>query len=85
MGNKDTSVVGIGLVIILIIAAMIAYGNHGYAGQTAVMNSLTLQKDVEIKKLVKQLKAKQQELDTIKAQLVTMSQKMDTVKTTVAQ
>ena len=62
MGKKNLIVIGIGLVI-LIFAVGIAYQNYEYAQQAKkqvdTLSAAIQQKNVEITKLTKEMKAKQ--------------------------
>lgn len=75
MGRKNLVVIGI-VLIILIVAVGIAYQNYEYAKlmkkQVNTLNGVIGQKDVEIAKLTKQIKAKQEELRIVKAELDTV-------------
>jgi peptidoglycan hydrolase CwlO-like protein len=72
MGKKKLIVIGIGLVI-LIITAGIAYQNYEYAKlareQVNTLNAVIQQKDIEISKLTKELKTKQDALSGVRAEL----------------
>lgn len=85
MKDKTNIVVGVGLVVIICIVALGAWGStectNLYAKTTNAVDSLIVwQRDVEIKKLVKQLKAKQTELDNARAELASVNAKINNVK-----
>ncbi|MCX5668922.1 MAG: hypothetical protein NTX89_02210 [Candidatus Omnitrophica bacterium] len=72
MRKKNLIVIGTGLVI-LIIAAGIAYQNYEYAKQAReevnTLNAVIQQKDIKIAKLNKEIKAKQDELGGVRVEL----------------
>jgi septal ring factor EnvC (AmiA/AmiB activator) len=83
MVKKSTIAMGIGLVV-LIIAAGIAYQNYEYAQlskkQVEALSSVIQQKDVEIAKLTKTVKTKQDELGTVKLELDKVKKTLDEAK-----
>lgn len=88
MKNRDSIVIAIGLIVMIAIAALIIYGNNEYTAQsvkaTNAVNGLLLQKqDFEIKKLVRQLNAKQKELNDTKAMLAGAKEKINNVRTDI--
>jgi len=72
MGKKNLVVIGI-LLIVLIVTAGIAYQNSEYVKQAKKqvdsLNALVQQKDIEIAKLTKEIKAKQDEFSGIQSEL----------------
>ena len=82
MESKNSVIVGIGLVVMLIIAAFIVYGNNEYSKLVAKENDVSQamiiqQKDNLIKRIDKQLKAKEAELDKVKAELDLTKKKLN--------
>ena len=89
MKDKDSVIIAIGLIVIIVIAALIISGNNECTTQsikaTNAVNALFLQqRDFEIKKLVKRLDAKQKELDSAKAMLDSVKEKINNVKTSLS-
>ena len=85
MKNNDSMVIAVGLIVILVIAALTVYGNNEFALQSTkannAMSALLLQKkDFEIKKLVKRLNMAQTELGSAKATLESVKNQIDSVK-----
>jgi septal ring factor EnvC (AmiA/AmiB activator) len=72
MGKKNLIIIGLGLVIVVIFAG-IAYQNYEYAKQAnEQVNALKAEiqkKDVELTRLTKEIKARQDELGMVKADL----------------
>ncbi len=89
MADKDTKVVAVGLVIILIIAGGLIYGHREYVKKSTrqlnMLDTLVRQKDMEIRKLFKKLAVKEKELDGVKTELADANKKLEAVKTTVNQ
>ena len=102
MEKKDMFVVAIGLLIIIFISSWVIYGNVDIYDQSAMASEtmstvLVQQKDLVIKKLMKQNEAKQEELtlarkgldsekqalDTAKAELDTSNKKIEAIKAVV--
>ncbi|MCX5699770.1 MAG: hypothetical protein NTX01_08780 [Candidatus Omnitrophica bacterium] len=83
MTKKNLIVIGIGL-IILIIAAGIAYQNYEYAKMAReeinTLNAVIQQKDVKIAKLTKEIKVKQDELNAVKVEFDNTKKALDEVK-----
>ena len=74
MKDKDSMIVGVGLVIMICVVLLVVWGNGEFANLSTKATNATdsliaQQKDMEIKKLVKQLKEKQAELDRVKSEL----------------
>ncbi len=89
MKDKNNIVVGVGLAVIICIVALVVLGNANFTNlsikATNATNSLLIQqRDMEIKKLVKQLKAKQAELDDIKTRLSSAHAKIENIKAGLA-
>ena len=85
MKDKDNIVVGIGLVVIICIVALVVWGNDEYANLStkainAVDSLILQQKDMQIKKLVKQLKMRQAELANAKIELAKVNTKIKNIK-----
>ena len=72
MAKKGSLGIGIGLVILIIVAG-IAYRNYGYSKQARnevkVLNTIIDKKDMEVVKLAKEVKAKQDELSGVRVEL----------------
>ena len=86
MNDKNAIVVGAGLVVIISIVVLITYGNSMYANLSAKAANATSyvlleQKDIMIKKLAKELKAKQTELASIKGEIASVNAKINSTKT----
>lgn len=88
MRKKKLIVIGIGLVI-LIIAAGIAYRNYEYAKQAReevnTLNAVIQQKDIKIAKLTEEIKAKQDELSGVKVELNNANKALNDAKTQITQ
>lgn len=89
MKDKNAIVVAIGLIIMICIVASISYGNYEFSNLLIKTNNTTdslllHQKDVIIKKLVKQLKARQSELNSVKAELNTVNTTLNNIKAQLA-
>ncbi|MDO8662230.1 MAG: hypothetical protein Q7K98_03285 [Candidatus Omnitrophota bacterium] len=84
MIKKENIIIGIGLVI-LIICAGVTYQNYAYAKlakkQIDTLNATIQQQSTEIVKLVKEVKTKQAELNSVSAELVTTKRALNEVST----
>lgn len=89
MENKDIRILAIGLVTIVVIAAVIVNLNNQISSpaikELSTLNSMMQQKDIEIKKLMKQLRVKQTELSNAKLALEDANKKLGSVKAAVEQ
>ncbi len=87
MENKDLRVVAIGLIVILIITAAVVYGNflilNPALKEIGTLSSMVQQKDLEIRKLIKQLKAKEGEINSVKEALDDATKKLDMIKSEI--
>lgn len=86
MQDKNIVVVAAGLIMIIAIFIFVTSGYYTYAtislkANNTVNSSLSLQKDIVIKKLVKQLGSKQKELDSVKSELAALKGKINDIKT----
>lgn len=74
MAKKEKIVIGLALVI-LIIAAGVTYQNYAYTKlarkQIDILNDTIQRQDIDLVKLSNEVKAKQAELNSVKAELVT--------------
>ena len=72
MGKKNLIVIGLGLVILIIFAG-IAYQNYEYAKQAkeevVTLNAVIQQKDIQVIKLTKEIKAKEDALSGVRIEL----------------
>jgi len=85
---KEKKVIVIGIVLIIfIVAAGIAYQNYGYAQlakkQVNALNIVIQQKNIEIAKLTKEVKAKQDELSGVRAELESIKKISDNANTQI--
>jgi capsule polysaccharide export protein KpsE/RkpR len=102
MDKKDVFVVAVGLLAIVFISSWVVYGTIAIANQSAIASNgvntvLLQQRDLLIKKLMKQNSAKQEEINlakkdvdsakqavnTAKAELAASNDKLDTIKKVV--
>jgi signal transduction histidine kinase len=86
MAMKEDMAIGIGLVI-LVVAAGIAYQNHEYAklagNQVNTLNSIIQQNNNQIIRLSKEIKAKQDALISVKAELDTTKKALNDANTKI--
>ena len=72
MGKKNLIVIGVGLIILIIVTGF-AYQNYEYAKQAGeqvnTLNAVIQQKDIQIVKLTKEIKVKQDQLSGVRAEL----------------
>lgn len=86
MGKKNLIVIGMGLVILIIVAG-IAYQNYEYAKQARkevnTLNAVIQQKNIKIAKLIKEIKTKQDELSGVREELNSTKQALNGAKTPI--
>jgi peptidoglycan hydrolase CwlO-like protein len=86
MSKKKLLIIGIGLVV-LIIAAGVAYQNYEYARlakkQVDTLSATIRQKDIRIMDLTKEAKAKADELSSVKAELDNLKKVIEDLKTRI--
>jgi len=84
MVNKDSKVVGAGLVVIIVIVAAIVYANNEYLNQVTKhldsLEAIILDKTIEVKRLTKELKVKNEEIAGLKVVVADIKQKLENVR-----
>lgn len=85
MEKKDIFVVAVGLLIIIFISSWVIYGSADIYNQSAIASeatgtALVQQRDLVIKKLIKQNEAKQEDLILVRKVLDSEKQALDAAK-----